>query len=168
MIKLTGLLLVGLGFALRLNPLPVIMLAGITTGLLAGFNFMEVLAMIGSFFVDKRGLTLPVILMVPVVGILERHGLRQQVAVQIGRMRAATAGGVLWSYQFLRGLASVFGLSIGHHVSMVRPLIVPRGGRCGGAWRRPAEGTTRGHPGARGDLDFQCRAYGRVRLPILR
>lgn len=127
MIKLTGLLLVGLGFALRLNPLPVIMVAGITTGLLAGFSFMEVLAMIGRFFVDNRALTLPVILMVPVVGILERHGLRQRVAALIRRSRAATAGGVIWLYQVLRGLTSVFGLNIGNHASMVRPLIVPMG-----------------------------------------
>lgn len=151
MIKLTGLLFVGLGFALRLNPLPVIMVAGISTGLLAGFNFMEVLAMIGTFFVDNRGLTLPVILMVPVVGVLERHGLRQRVATLIRRARAATAGGVIWLYQVLRGLTSAFGLNLGNHASMVRPLVVPMGegaaardGRLG----RPQQAAIRAHAAA--------------------
>lgn len=127
MVKLTGLLLVALGFALRINPLPVIVVAGLTTGLLAGFTFREVLAMIGNFFVSNRGLILPIVLMVPVIGVLERHGLQQHVAALIRRSRATTAGGVLWLYQVLRGVASVFGLSLGNHASMVRPLIAPMG-----------------------------------------
>lgn len=135
MIKLLGLLVVGLGFALRLNPLPVIVGASLLSGLLAGFSPLEVLALLGGYFTDNRGLMLPLILMVPVVGVLERHGLQQHVAALIRRSRAATAGGVLWLYQVLRGVTSVFGLSIGNHASMVRPLIAPMAESAGGAGR---------------------------------
>ena len=55
MIKLLGLFLIGVGFAFRLNPLLVVVVGGITTGMLAGFSFNEVVAMIGRFFTDNRG-----------------------------------------------------------------------------------------------------------------
>jgi uncharacterized membrane protein len=125
MIKLFGLLIIGVGFAFRLNPLLVVVAGGITTGLLAGFSFNEVITMIGQYFTDNRGMMLPIILMVPIVGVLERHGLQERVAALIRRSKAATAGRVLWFYQVLRGLTSVFGLSIGNHAAMVRPLIAP-------------------------------------------
>ena len=125
MIKLIGLAFVAVGFALRVNPLPVVVAAGLLTGLVAGFSFNEVVTMFGQYFVDNRGLTLPVILMVPVVGLLERHGLREHVAALIRRAKAATAGRVMLVYQVLRGLTSMVGLSIGNHAAMVRPIVSP-------------------------------------------
>jgi len=123
--KLIGLAVVVAGFALRLNALAVIFVAGVSTGLAAGFSWTEIMAMVGRFFVDNRNLTLPVILMVPVVGLLERHGLQQRVAALIRQAKVTSAGQVLWLYQCLRELTSMVGLSIGNHASMVRPLIVP-------------------------------------------
>jgi uncharacterized membrane protein len=125
MIKLLGLLVVMVGFAFRANPLMAVVAGGLTTGLVAGFSFNEVVAMIGQFFTDNRGLLLPIILMVPIVGVLERHGLQERVAALIRRASAATAGRVAWTYQVLRGVTSMFGLSIGNHAAMVRPLIAP-------------------------------------------
>lgn len=125
MIKLLGIALIAVGFALRWNALLVVTLAGLTTGLLAGFSWSEIVRMTGQFFVDNRALTLPIIIMVPVVGLLERHGLQQQVGALMRRARAATAGKVLWIYQAVRGATSTLGLSIGNHASLVRPLIVP-------------------------------------------
>ena len=125
MITLLGMLVVVVGFALRANPLLVVVAGGLTTGVAAGFSFNEVVAMIGQFFTDNRALMLPIILMVPIVGVLERHGLQERVAMLIQRATAATAGRVLWGYQLLRGFTSMFGLSIGNHAAMVRPLIAP-------------------------------------------
>jgi uncharacterized membrane protein len=124
-IKLLGIALIAVGFALRWNALLVVVVAGIGTGLLAGFSFREIVTLTGQFFVDNRALTLPVILLVPVVGLLERHGLQQHVAALMARARAATAGRVLWLYQAVREATSMFGLSLGNHASMVRPLVVP-------------------------------------------
>jgi len=125
MIKLLGIALIAVGFALRWNALLVVTLAGLTTGLVAGFSWSGIMQMTGQFFVDNRALTLPVIIMVPVVGLLERHGLQQHVGALMRRARAATAGKVLFIYQAVRGVTSTLGMSIGNHASMVRPLIVP-------------------------------------------
>lgn len=125
MIKLLGILVVAVGLVFRWNTLAVVLVAGLISGGLAGFSFHEIMTMIGRFFTDNRALILPVVLMVPVVGVLERHGLQERVAWLIRRAQAATAGRVLWLYQAVRGGSSVFGLSVGNHASMVRPLIAP-------------------------------------------
>lgn len=125
MIKLLGILIVVLGFALRLNALLTVLAAGIVTGLLAGYSVNGVVALLGQFFVDNRFMTLPVILMLPVVGLLERHGLQERAAIAIRRAGAATAGRVLCLYQVLREATSMLGLNVGGHASMVRPLIAP-------------------------------------------
>lgn len=125
MLKLLGIALIALGFALRWNALLVVVAAGLLTGLLAGFGFREIVALTGQFFVDNRALTLPVVLLVPIVGLLERHGLQAHVAALMARAPAATAGRVLGLYQALREATSMFGLSLGNHASMVRPLVAP-------------------------------------------
>ncbi len=138
MIKLVGILIVAAGFALRLNPLLVVVAAGLATGLVAGFSLAEVLASLGTFFVDNRFMTLPVLLMLPVVGLLERHGLQERVAVLIRRSGNATAGRVLFAYHALRAAASTVAVNIGTHASMVRPVIAPMAE--GAAARRDASG----------------------------
>lgn len=125
MIKLLGIVLIAVGFALRWNALLVVVLAGIATGLLAGFSWREIVQLTGQFFVDNRALTLPVIVLVPVVGLLERHGLQQHVAALMRRAREATAGRVLFLYQAVRAGLSMFGINLGNHASMVRPLVAP-------------------------------------------
>lgn len=125
MIKLAGILVVAVGFALRLNTLLVVVAAGIVTGLVAGLSFNEIMALFGAFFVDNRFMTLPVILMLPVVGVLERHGLQERVATLIRRSRAATSGRVLLLYHAVRAATSTVGLNIGNHASMVRPMVAP-------------------------------------------
>jgi uncharacterized membrane protein len=125
MIKLIGLLVVAVGFALRCNTLLVVVVAGIATGLAAGLSFHEIMVLFGATFVDNRFMTLPVILMLPVIGLLERHGLQEQVADLIRRSRAATSGRVLLLYHALRAGASTVAINIGNHASMIRPMIAP-------------------------------------------
>lgn len=125
MIKLIGILIVAVGFALRLNPLLVVVAAGLATGVAAGLSLPEVLALLGTYFVDNRFMTLPVLLMLPVVGLLERHGLQERVATLIRRSTAATAGRVLLAYHALRAAASTVAVNIGNHASMVRPVVAP-------------------------------------------
>lgn len=149
MIKLIGILIVAVGFALRLNPLLVVVVAGIATGLVAGLSLTEVLALLGTFFVENRFMTLPVILMLPVVGLLERHGLQERVASLIRRSATATAGRVLLLYHLLRAAASTVAVNIGTHASMVRPVIAPMAE--GAAARREA-------PGERGNREIRAHA----------
>lgn len=125
MLKLLGLVLIAVGFALRWNGLLVVLLAAVLTGLLAGLSPNDVMGLIGEAFLANRYIILPLLLMLPLVGLLERHGLREHMATLVRRFRAASPGGVLWGYQVLRELTSTLGLSIGNHASMVRPLVVP-------------------------------------------
>jgi uncharacterized membrane protein len=125
MVKLIGVLVVAIGFVLRLNTLLIVVAAGIVTGLVSGLTLNEVMALFGRFFVENRFVTLPVVLMLPVVGLLERHGLQERAAAWIRRVGGATAGRVLLLYHALRGGASAVGINVGNHASMIRPLVVP-------------------------------------------
>jgi uncharacterized membrane protein len=125
LLKLIGVALVAIGFALRWNPLILILVAGFATGFTAGFGPMEILAMMGRFFVENRFMTLPIVLLVPLIGLLERYGLQERAGQLIGKLAGATAGGILFLYQAMREVTSMFGLAIGGHTSMIRPLISP-------------------------------------------
>jgi len=125
MIKLAGILLIAIGFALRFNPLVVVLAAGIATGLCAGMSFPEILTQFGQAFVDNRFMTLPVVLIVPVIGLLERHGLKEYAERCLKKAKAATAGRVLLLYTAMRQISIALGVNIGGHAGAVRPLIAP-------------------------------------------
>ncbi|MSU23388.1 MAG: DUF969 domain-containing protein [Opitutus sp.] len=137
MIKLIGILVVAVGFALRFNTLLVVMAAGIVTGLVAGMSFNEIMTLFGKYFIENRYMTLPVVLMVPVIGLLERHGLQERAETLIRRTRAATAGRVLLLYCAVRQISISLGVNIGGHAGAVRPLVAPM-----------AEGAARAQHGA--------------------
>jgi uncharacterized membrane protein len=125
MIKLIGILVVAVGFALRFNTLLVVMAAGVATGLVAGMSCNEIMALFGKFFVENRYMTLTVVLMMPVIGLLERYGLQERAGTLIRRARAATAGRVLLLYTAVRQISISLGVSLGGHAGAVRPLIAP-------------------------------------------
>lgn len=125
MIKLIGILVVAIGFALRLNTLLVVMAAGIITGLVAGMPCNDIIAQFGKFFVDNRYMTLPVVLIAPVIGLLERYGLQERAETLIRRAKAATAGRVILLYTAVRQISISLGVNIGGHAAGVRPLVAP-------------------------------------------
>ena len=125
MIKLIGILVVAVGFALRGNTLLVVLAAGISTGLAADMSFNEIMTWFGKYFVENRYVTLTVLLMLPVVGLLERYGLRERAETLIQRAKAATAGRVLLFYTAVRQISVALGVNIGGHAAMVRPLVAP-------------------------------------------
>ncbi|HKB56055.1 MAG TPA: DUF969 domain-containing protein [Lacunisphaera sp.] len=122
---LIGILVVAMGFALRFNTLLVVMAAGISTGLVAGMSFNEIMELFGKYFVENRYITLTVVLMLPVVGLLERYGLRERAETLIKRAKSATAGRVLIFYTAVRQISIALGVNIGGHTAMVRPLVSP-------------------------------------------
>jgi uncharacterized membrane protein len=122
---LIGVALVVLGFALRLNPAMVVVAAGIVTGLVAGKTPFAVLELLGEAFVKNRFLAL-FLLALPVIGLLERHGLREHAQAWVARLHGATTGRLLIAYLVLRQFAASVGLtSLGGHPQMVRPLVAP-------------------------------------------
>jgi uncharacterized membrane protein len=125
MLRLIGVAIVALGFALRLNPLLVVLLAGLATGLVAHMGVLAVVSDFGRIFVESRYLLLPVALIVPMVGVLERHGLQERAEVLIRRARGATAGRIIFAYGVVRQVAIAFGITLGGQAAAVRPLIAP-------------------------------------------
>lgn len=125
MIKLLGLLVIAIGFAVRANALLVVIAAGIVTGLLSGMSLNGVVEQLGKLFVENRYMTLPVILIVPVIGLLESHGLRERAETLIRRIRNATAGRVVFLYCIIRQISIALGVSIGGHAGAVRPIVAP-------------------------------------------
>ncbi|MBV9879347.1 MAG: DUF969 domain-containing protein [Gemmatirosa sp.] len=125
MLPLLGILVVVLGFALRVNPLLVVACAAMTTGIASGRGPLAVVALLGKAFADSRSVAI-VWLALPVIGLLEREGLKERARDIVSRIQAATAGRVLLAYLALRQLTAALGLmSLGGHAQMVRPLVAP-------------------------------------------
>lgn len=121
---LTGIGIVVLGFGLRVNPLIVIAAAAGLTGWTAGLSPVAIIEAFGKAFAANRFVSV-VFLVLPVIGILERHGLQERARLLIARLRGATAGRLLLAYLLLRQAAAALGLPIGGHAAMVRPLLAP-------------------------------------------
>lgn len=122
---LMGIALVVLGFALRFNPLFVVVGSALATGLLAGLDFVAVIEALGRAFNDNRYISVTWIIL-PVIGLLERYGLQQRARAVIESVRGATMGKLLTIYLLFRQLTAALGMKdIGGHPQAVRPLVAP-------------------------------------------
>ena len=123
---LIGVAIIIVGFVLRFNPMLVVIVTAVGTALAAGFPIDKILATIGTGFIKTRNLPLIILLPLAVIGLLERHGLRQQAQNWISSIKSATAGRLLIVYLAARQLTAAIGLtSLGGHPQMVRPLLAP-------------------------------------------
>ena len=121
---LIGIVIITVGLALKQNTLLVILTAGVATGLVADIAVMDILSALGQSFTQNRYMSL-FILVLPMIGILERYGLRQRAEELIGSMKKASVAKILMTYLLLRKITNGMGLNIGGHPSMIRPLIAP-------------------------------------------
>ncbi|WP_144143646.1 DUF969 domain-containing protein [Paraburkholderia sp. BCC1884] len=147
---LIGVAVIIVGFLLRFNPMLIVAAATIVTGLAAHFPPEKILAEIGTGFIKTRNIPLIIFLPLAVIGLLERHGLRERAQAWIGGIKAATAGRLLIVYLLIRELTAAVGLTgLGGHPQMVRPLIAPM-----------AEGAAEKRFGKLSDaVRFKLRAY---------
>jgi len=124
-LTLIGILIVVAGFAARLNPLLVVTVAGLATGLASGLGPIEVVTAFGKAFTESRYVAI-VWLVLPVIGLLERAGLKERARAVIAGIPAATTGRVLALYFVIRQITAALGLiSLGGQAQMVRPLVAP-------------------------------------------
>ena len=122
---LLGVAVVVAGFAMRVNPVLVVVVAGITSGVASGMGIGDLLALLGTSFVSNRVLLL-FTLMLPVIGLLEHYGLRERAQQWIAGFRRLSLARLLVSYLAMRQLLSMFGLyDIAGHAQTVRPLLAP-------------------------------------------
>lgn len=123
-LKLIGVLVVIIGFALKFDAMATVVVAGIVTGLVAGMDPMAILDTLGKAFITNRTATL-FVLTLPVIGLCERNGLKDKAVDFIKGLKIATAGKVIALYQVIRTFAAAFSLRIGGHPQFIRPLINP-------------------------------------------
>jgi len=122
---LIGVAVVVLGFALRLNPVLVVVSAGFASGFATGKSLLDLLALLGASFLSNRTLML-FVLTLPVIGVLERAGLREHAQRWIAALRGLTLAKLLIGYLALRQLLSMLGLTnVAGHAQTVRPLLAP-------------------------------------------
>ena len=141
-LKLTGIVIVIVGLALRLRTTLVVVTAGLVTGLIAGLPLFSgggvferipgltspgregIVNILGRAFADNRLMTLFIVTL-PAIGLAERYGLQEQSARLIRRVSAATVGRLLITYQLFRVLMGILGIRLLGHPAFVRPLVFP-------------------------------------------
>jgi uncharacterized membrane protein len=122
---LIGIALVVIGFWMKFNPMIVVTVSAIATGLIAGMGPVEVISTFGKAFNDNRIIAI-VWIVLPVIGLLERFGLQERAAGLIRNMKTATVGRLLLLYLLYRQLTAAIGLhSTAGHPQTVRPLVAP-------------------------------------------
>lgn len=122
---LLGIAVLIAGFALRWNPLPVIVAAALASGIGAGLTPLAVIEALGKAFNTNRYVGVPWIIL-PVIGLLERAGLRERARTIIAEMAGATTGRLLLAYLLVRQLTAALGLTtIAGQAQTVRPLLAP-------------------------------------------
>ena len=125
MLALLGIAVIVVGFVLRFNPLLVVVVSALVTGLGAGLDLVAIIEAFGKAFNDSRYISI-VWLVLPVIGLLERHGLQERARQLIANLRGATVGRLLIGYLFMRQATSALGLtSVAGHAQTVRPLVAP-------------------------------------------
>jgi len=124
-LPLAGILIVVVGFWLKLNPMLVVTVSALATGALAKMDPVTIIATLGKAFNDNRIIAV-VWIVLPIVGLLERYGLQERASTVIRQIKAATAGLLLLIYLVVRQATAALGLtSIAGHPQTVRPLVAP-------------------------------------------
>lgn len=124
LLKLLGILIVVIGFVLKLDSILIIMIAAIVTALVAGMDPVTFLETLGSSFVANRSMCVFVMVMV-VTGTLERNGLKQAAANVMKKFKNASAGVVVAIYGEFRLIFAAFNVSFGGVAGFVRPIVLP-------------------------------------------
>lgn len=122
---LIAVAIVVVGFALRLNSMLVVTISGIAAGLIAGLTPLAILNAFGNGFAGSRSVTVFIVVL-PVIGLIERYGLQHQARKLIEKLRGLTAGRLLATYLLIRQLTAALGLTaIGGPAQAVRPVVAP-------------------------------------------
>lgn len=122
---LVAVAVVVVGFALRLNSMLVVTVAGVVAGVIAGLSPVKIVEAFGSGFAGSRSVTVFIVVL-PVIGLIERFGLQDQARTLIEKLGRLTAGRLLAAYLVVRQVSAALGLTaIGGPAQAVRPIVAP-------------------------------------------
>src|SRR6218665_865942 len=121
-LPLIGVLLLILGFALRLNPMLVATAAVLARGMCGGIELKQVISECGKAFSENR-LIAVVWIILPVIGLLERYGLQERARGMIANFKNAAVGKLLILYLLYRQFTAAIGLHVtAGHAQTVSPI----------------------------------------------
>ena len=124
LIKLLGILVVIVGFALKKDSILIILVASIVTAVVSGLGFTEFLKIFGSSFVANRSMAIFILILL-ITGTLERNGLKQASSKLISKVKGASPGMVIGLYGIMRGIFAAFNVGFGGVAGFVKPIIMP-------------------------------------------
>ena len=78
---LIGVAVIIAGFILKQNPVMIVIVAAIVTGLSASMSIETILTSLGTGFIKTRNLPLILLLPLAIIGLLERYGLKEQAQI---------------------------------------------------------------------------------------
>lgn len=122
--ELIGILIVIVGFTLKLDTIAVVLIAGLSTGLIADMSFADILVKLGGTFANNREMSL-FLLTLPIIGMCERFGLKERAVELISKVKNLSVGKLLSFYTFIRMSAAALALVLSGHPQFIRPLINP-------------------------------------------
>ncbi|MEG0077626.1 5-oxoproline transporter, DUF969 family subunit [Anaerorhabdus sp.] len=123
-LNLLGILVVIVGFALKLDSFLIIIVATAVTAIIANIDIVTLLETCGSVFVANRSMLIFIIVMLA-TGTLERNGLKQAAANLISKIKGATPGALIGAYGVIRAIFGAFNVGIGGIAGFVRPVLIP-------------------------------------------
>lgn len=122
--ELIGILIIIVGFTMKLDTIAVVVTAGIATGLVADMSVADILRTLGEGFMANRATCL-FMLTVPIIGLCERYGLKAKAVTLIKKAKGLSTGILLSGYTFIREVTIGMGVTLGGHPQFVRPLVSP-------------------------------------------
>lgn len=124
LLKLSGILIVVIGFALKKDSIMIILSAAIVTALVGGLGVEGLLTTLGKSFVANRAMAIFILIML-VTGTLERNGIKDASAKLLSRSDKSSPGMAIGSYGIMRAIFASFNVSFGGVAGFVRPIIMP-------------------------------------------
>ena len=124
MLSLLGVVVVIIGFALKLEPIAIIVVSAIVTAVCGGINVVDLLTSVGTTFVANRNQLITIILMI-LTGTLEKNGLKEAGAALIRKAKGLTTGMLIAIWGILDEIFIIFKIPIGGIPSYVRPILMP-------------------------------------------
>ncbi len=122
--KLLGVLIVILGFTLKLDSILIILVASVVTAFVGNLGLVGLLETFGNSFVANRSMAIFILIMF-VTGTLERNGLKNAASDLISRVKGVSPGKVISIYGLMRGMFAAFNVSFGGVAGFVRPIVMP-------------------------------------------
>lgn len=124
MLSLLGVVVVIIGFALKLEPIAIIVVSAIVTAVCGGINVVDLLTSVGTTFVANRNQLITIILMI-LTGTLEKNGLKEAGAALIRKAKGLTTGMLIAIWGVLDEICIIFKIPITGIPTFVRPVLMP-------------------------------------------